>query len=915
MAYIRSLAASASGSDPENLTWKEVALVMKHGHLDLSVLGQLDLDGASAMAAVNMAKHDLAFSSMLASKATERALDIADLLLEADCTCCTEERMKLAARTYYILMGAAFFAGNIMEACRAKWLVDCLEAKPPPWLFDIDVKPPEKTRQGFNTLKIQDIMGSMHDVLNAFRSPKALVGIPEKWSGVLRASPKALCWYPAHISSQDTYLPGTVFQKEAESNFFNCGSYKMRPVFVARHRQGQGYSYTVHSCGLQGDDTKMEVDWLTVLWPRADRFEVGAVSGSMLYLTTFCPPISGAILGIDLTRPDEEPKARWTMPHSSPTVERGGLTMVALGGDLYVYGGCKETSACPPGSRQFLSDIIVARARNGVVSQPWKQLAIKESVGPPPRLIEPCFFGHESPEGQLRLYLFSGVQLPASNMSGPGAGKPVSTLWRLDLADAEWIELEQHGSRPCMRMMSHGAFMSPDGQKALIAGGTTAFSCKHFSLAERSPRDARVIALPDLFELDLSTACWVPIVPKGKKWISGFRFCGGAYLASNHIGLLGLSRDAEVTVIRLGEPNNPVADWATAVNIRHGKGQGAGKDSSSQNKAALYPDPGSYLEMLLQMDRSQHACTILTQHFSTTLTMPCIVFTPRHKEVFGWSEPFGSMLKGKYEVIPKSGESLKKFPFKEPWLHPELCPFNVGPHWLGGYDEVSIGVKRVEPPSHAEQAGVPWFQSMHNVLRAFQTTKAAEEYFNLMLPPWDANEGCNGWVPAMEWARDGMPAQINKIAISAYTPGFESTVNRPEFFPVYVMAVSGSLFVAMLLDMRGPNAAFSPADPDPDRLWPYEIHNFRAISQFLMHPIASYAEAGCLSYQCAFCGEPWNSTVDSDKPKPKVCECQMVRYCTRTCQSRHWRVHKPICKAARQPGGITQDQALSFVHN
>ena len=57
--------------------------------------------------------------------------------------------------------------------------------------------------------------------------------------------------------------------------------------------------------------------------------------------------------------------------------------MVALGGDLYVYGGCKETSACPPGSRQFLSDIIVARARNGVVSQPWKQLAISESMASP----------------------------------------------------------------------------------------------------------------------------------------------------------------------------------------------------------------------------------------------------------------------------------------------------------------------------------------------------------------------------------------------------------------------------------------------------------------------------------------------------------------------------------------------------
>ena len=76
-------------------------------------------------------------------------------------------------------------------------------------------------------------------------------------------------------------------------------------------------------CRLQGDDTKMEVDWLTVLWPRADRFEVGAVSGSMLYLTTFCPPISGAILGIDLTRPDEEPKARVCFWQDTRTIQDG----------------------------------------------------------------------------------------------------------------------------------------------------------------------------------------------------------------------------------------------------------------------------------------------------------------------------------------------------------------------------------------------------------------------------------------------------------------------------------------------------------------------------------------------------------------------------------------------------------------
>ncbi len=61
------------------------------------------------------------------------------------------------------------------------------------------------------------------------------------------------------------------------------------------------------------------------------------------------------------------------------------------------------------------------------------------------------------------------------------------------------------------------------------------------------------------------------------------------------------------------------------------------------------------------------------------------------------------------------------------------------------------------------------------------------------------------------------------------------------------------------------------------------------------------------------CGHP--EVQEERSNAVQVCECQMVRYCTRTCQSRHWRVHKPICKAARQPGGITQDQALSFVHN
>ena len=45
----------------------------------------------------------------------------------------------------------------------------------------------------------------------------------------------------------------------------------------------------------------------------------------------------------------------------------------------------------------------------------------------------------------------------------------------------------------------------------------------------------------------------------------------------------------------------------------------------------------------------------------------------------------------------------------------------------------------------------------------------------------------------------------------------------------------------------------------------------------------------------------------------QVCRCQMARYCSRDCQFRHWGVHKPVCKAARQPGGITQEQALAFM--
>ena len=49
--------------------------------------------------------------------------------------------------------------------------------------------------------------------------------------------------------------------------------------------------------------------------------------------------------------------------------------------------------------------------------------------------------------------------------------------------------------------------MSPGGQQALLAGGTTAFICDHIRVSA-SPKYFG-IPLPDLFELDLKTTCWI----------------------------------------------------------------------------------------------------------------------------------------------------------------------------------------------------------------------------------------------------------------------------------------------------------------------------------------------------------------------------------------------------------------------
>ena len=62
-------------------------------------------------------------------------------------------------------------------------------------------------------------------------------------------------------------------------------------------------------CRLQEkNDSKMEVVCLKLLRGLHQKYKVGAVSGSTLYLTSLMPPVSGNILSVDLTR-DVEPEA------------------------------------------------------------------------------------------------------------------------------------------------------------------------------------------------------------------------------------------------------------------------------------------------------------------------------------------------------------------------------------------------------------------------------------------------------------------------------------------------------------------------------------------------------------------------------------------------------------------------------
>ena len=64
LAYLRSLAASALSKDPYDISWKDVAFVMKEVHQDIVMLGNLHTDCGPPLCATYHAKHDQAFGGI-----------------------------------------------------------------------------------------------------------------------------------------------------------------------------------------------------------------------------------------------------------------------------------------------------------------------------------------------------------------------------------------------------------------------------------------------------------------------------------------------------------------------------------------------------------------------------------------------------------------------------------------------------------------------------------------------------------------------------------------------------------------------------------------------------------------------------------------------------------------------------------
>lgn len=93
-------------------------------------------------------------------QAADRAMEVANIMLEAGCSCCTDDRRLLACRCFNLFLSGCWHAGNIMEACRVKWAADRLDYKAFPYLYSGGMTPNDHRQalvpmvSGFHSFKV-----------------------------------------------------------------------------------------------------------------------------------------------------------------------------------------------------------------------------------------------------------------------------------------------------------------------------------------------------------------------------------------------------------------------------------------------------------------------------------------------------------------------------------------------------------------------------------------------------------------------------------------------------------------------------------------------------------------------------------------------------------------------------------------
>ncbi|KAE8440743.1 hypothetical protein EG329_006622 [Mollisiaceae sp. DMI_Dod_QoI] len=70
------------------------------------------------------------------------------------------------------------------------------------------------------------------------------------------------------------------------------------------------------------------------------------------------------------------------------------------------------------------------------------------------------------------------------------------------------------------------------------------------------------------------------------------------------------------------------------------------------------------------------------------------------------------------------------------------------------------------------------------------------------------------------------------------------------------------------------------------------------------HQTEASSSSTILTKKCANCG---TSETDPEKPLKPCSKCQTVRYCSRDCQKKDWKVHKKTCASDAQIYAQTAD--------